>query len=88
MNGQRAAECPKFHIVDKWLMNAAEASTRGQGWTVQQGARLENCLVVTEGEPDIFTPYPVDERLLNDTHPLDRTTGRTRPLARGTAAGK
>jgi Xaa-Pro aminopeptidase len=42
------------------------------------GVRLENCLVVTDGEPDIFTPYPFDERLVRDVHPLDRTTGRTR----------
>ncbi|MCZ7568387.1 MAG: Xaa-Pro peptidase family protein [Ardenticatenaceae bacterium] len=42
------------------------------------GIRLENCLVVTEDEPDIFTPYPFDERLLDDIHPLDLTTARTR----------
>jgi Xaa-Pro dipeptidase len=42
------------------------------------GVRLENNLVVTEGEPDIYTTYPFDERLLKDIHPLDKTTGRTR----------
>ncbi len=42
------------------------------------GVRLENCLAITEGDPDIFTIYPFDERLLKDTHPLDKTTGRTR----------
>lgn len=42
------------------------------------GVRLENNLVVTDGEPDIYTTYPFDERLLKDIHPLDKTTGRTR----------
>ena len=42
------------------------------------GVRLENCLAITEGEPDIFTTYPFDERLLVETHPLDKTTARTR----------
>jgi len=40
------------------------------------GFRLENQVLVTEGEPDIFTPLPFDERLLKDVHPLDKTTGR------------
>jgi len=40
------------------------------------GVRLENQLVVTDGDPDIFTTYPFDERLLYDVHPLDKTTGR------------
>jgi hypothetical protein len=39
---------------------------------------LENNLVVTTGAPDIYTPYPFDERLVETVHPLDRTTGRTR----------
>lgn len=42
------------------------------------GVRLENCLAITDDEPDIFTIFPFDERLLNDIHPLDKTTGRTR----------
>ena len=42
------------------------------------GVRLENCLAITDGDPDIFTTYPFDERLLKDVHPLDKTTGRTR----------
>ncbi len=42
------------------------------------GVRLENCLAITEGDPDIFTTYPFDERLLKDVSPLDKTTGRTR----------
>jgi len=42
------------------------------------GFRLENNVVVTTGEPDIYTPYPYDERLVKDLHPLDTTTGRTR----------
>jgi Xaa-Pro aminopeptidase len=45
------------------------------------GIRLENCLVVTDGDPDIFTTYPFDERLVKDLHPLDKSTGRTRPGA-------
>jgi len=40
------------------------------------GFRLENQVLVTEGEPDIFTPLPFDERLLKDVHPMDKTTGR------------
>jgi Xaa-Pro aminopeptidase len=43
------------------------------------GFRLENNLVVTEGDPDIYTTYPYDERLVIDVHPLDNSTGRTRP---------
>lgn len=42
------------------------------------GIRLENNVIVTEGEPDIYSTYPFDERLLRDAHPLDKTTGRTR----------
>lgn len=42
------------------------------------GFRLENNLVVTEGEPDIYTTYPFDERLVIDLHPLDTSTGRVR----------
>lgn len=42
------------------------------------GVRLENNLVVTEGDPDIYTTYPFDERLVLEVHPLDKTTGRTR----------
>ncbi|MBI3026064.1 MAG: aminopeptidase P family protein, partial [Candidatus Tectomicrobia bacterium] len=42
------------------------------------GFRLENNVVVTTGEPDIYTPYPYDERLVKDLHPLDTSTGRTR----------
>jgi Xaa-Pro dipeptidase len=42
------------------------------------GFRLENNLVVTEGDPDVYTTYPFDERLVIDLHPLDTSTGRTR----------
>ncbi len=42
------------------------------------GFRLENNVVVTENGPDIYTPYPYDERLVTDVHELDTTTGRTR----------
>lgn len=42
------------------------------------GVRLENNLVVTDGDPDIYTTYPFDERLVIDVHPLDKTTGLTR----------
>ena len=41
------------------------------------GFRLENNLITTEGDPDIYTTYPFDERFLDDVHPLDHTTGRT-----------
>ncbi|MFC1978200.1 M24 family metallopeptidase [Chloroflexota bacterium] len=40
------------------------------------GIRLENQVLVTDGEPEIFTPLSFDERLLKDIHPLDKTTGR------------
>lgn len=43
------------------------------------GVRLEHNLVVTEGDPDIYTTYPFDERLVVELHPLDTSTGRTRP---------
>jgi Xaa-Pro dipeptidase len=42
------------------------------------GFRLENNLVVTEGEPDVYTTYPFDERFVIDVHPLDTSTERTR----------
>jgi Xaa-Pro aminopeptidase len=42
------------------------------------GFRLENNLVVTDGDPDIYTTYPFDERLVIELHPLDTTTGRAR----------
>jgi Xaa-Pro aminopeptidase len=42
------------------------------------GFRLENNLVVTDGDPDVYTTYPFDERLVIDVHPLDKTTARTR----------
>jgi Xaa-Pro aminopeptidase len=42
------------------------------------GFRLENDLVVRDSGPDICTTYPFDERLLDEVHPLDRTTGYTR----------
>lgn len=40
------------------------------------GIRLENQVLVTEGEPDILTTLSFDDRLLKDIHPLDKTTGR------------
>ena len=40
------------------------------------GIRLENNVIVTDGEPEVFTTFPFDERLLKDVHPLDKTTGR------------
>jgi Xaa-Pro aminopeptidase len=42
------------------------------------GFRLENNLVVTDDEPDVYTTYPFDERLVIEVHPLDSSTGRTR----------
>ena len=40
------------------------------------GVRLENQVFVGEERPDIITPLTFEERLLRNTHPLDRTTGR------------
>jgi hypothetical protein len=40
------------------------------------GFRLENQVFVGEKEPDLFTTLSFDERLLRDTHPLDKITGR------------
>ncbi|MFC1989376.1 M24 family metallopeptidase [Chloroflexota bacterium] len=40
------------------------------------GIRLENQVLVTEGEPEIFTPLSFDDRLLKAIHPLDKNTGR------------
>ncbi len=42
------------------------------------GFRLENNVLVTENGPEIYSPYPFDERLLKRTHPMDKTTGRKR----------
>lgn len=42
------------------------------------GFKLENNVFVTEGDPDVYSTYPFDERLLDDVHPMDPTTGRTR----------
>jgi Xaa-Pro dipeptidase len=42
------------------------------------GIRLENNHIVTKDGVDIYTTYPFDERLVNELHPLDATTGRTR----------
>jgi Xaa-Pro dipeptidase len=42
------------------------------------GIRLENDHIVTHDGVDIYTTYPFDERLVNEVHPLDTTTGRTR----------
>ena len=47
------------------------------------GFRLENQFFVTGGDkPDILTPLSFDERLLRDTHPLDKTTGRRKEYRR------
>jgi Xaa-Pro aminopeptidase len=40
------------------------------------GFRLENNVIIRDGEPEIFTTQPFDERLLREVHPLDKTTGR------------
>jgi Xaa-Pro aminopeptidase len=42
------------------------------------GFRLENNLVIREKGPEIYTPYPFDERLVKKVHPLDVSTGRFR----------
>jgi Xaa-Pro aminopeptidase len=47
------------------------AGTPGVG-----GIRLEHNLMVTEADPDIYTTYRFDERLVAQLHELDTTTGR------------
>jgi Xaa-Pro aminopeptidase len=42
------------------------------------GIRLENDHIVTADGVEIYTTYPFDERLVNQVHPLDATTERTR----------
>lgn len=42
------------------------------------GIRLENDHIVTKDGVEIYTTYPFDERLVNQVHPLDATTARTR----------
>lgn len=42
------------------------------------GFRLENNFIVRPHGAETYTQYPFDERLLDDTHPLDLTTARTR----------
>lgn len=47
------------------------------------GFRLENQVFVTHGPtPEVLTGLSFDERLLRDTHPLDRTTGRKKEYFR------
>ncbi|MBI2919048.1 MAG: aminopeptidase P family protein [Chloroflexi bacterium] len=41
-------------------------------------AKVENNIVVSDGEAEVYSTYPFDERLLDYTHPRDRTTGRSR----------
>jgi len=41
------------------------------------GFRLENNLVIRSTGPEIYTPYPFDERLLKSVHELDATTARS-----------
>ena len=40
------------------------------------GIRLENNVLVTEDGPEVLSTLPFDDRLLERTHPLDKTTGR------------
>lgn len=52
------------------------------------GFRLENNLVVTDSDPDIYTTYPFCPGLVNRVHALDQTTHRlqrSRPAERVTA---
>jgi Xaa-Pro aminopeptidase len=42
------------------------------------GIRLENDHIVTKDGVEIYTTYPFDERLVDQVHPLDATTARTR----------
>lgn len=41
-------------------------------------AKVENNIIITEGEAEIYSTYPFDERLLDTVHSLDKTTGRSR----------
>jgi Xaa-Pro aminopeptidase len=41
------------------------------------GFRLENNVLITEDGPEVISTFPFDERLLEHTHPLDKTTGRS-----------
>jgi Xaa-Pro aminopeptidase len=52
------------------------------------GFRLENNLIVTDGDPDIYTTYPYDERFLDEVHRLDQTTGRTSERLNGRVRGR
>jgi Xaa-Pro aminopeptidase len=40
------------------------------------GFRLENNVIVTNDGPEVFTTQHFEPRLLNYTHPLDKTTAR------------
>ena len=40
------------------------------------GFRLEHNLIIRENGPEIYTPYPFDDRLVKEVHPLDTSTGR------------
>jgi Xaa-Pro aminopeptidase len=40
------------------------------------GFRLENNVIVTKDGPEVFTTQHFEPRLLNYTHPLDKTTAR------------
>lgn len=50
------------------------------GDPVHGGVRLENDHIITDDGVEIYTTYPFDERLVLEVHPLDATTGRTRPV--------
>ncbi len=52
-------------------------NTEPYGGTPETGGfRLENNTRIDD-EPEITTTYPFEARLLKETHPLDKTTGRT-----------
>ena len=68
-------------LKDIALLQKRELESRFQETYVERKIsipwNLENDLITTEGDPDIYTTYPFDERFLDDVHPLDHTTGRT-----------
>ena len=72
--GQKGAKIEEVVLKEGMVFNLEPyAGKPGIG-----GIRLENNHIVTSDGVDIYTTYPFDERLVDDVHPLDTTTGRTR----------
>ncbi len=68
----QSAEDP-VHLRPGMVMNLEPYA----GETGVGGFRVENNLVVTDGEPEIYTTFPFEKRLVDKVHPLDLTTART-----------